>query len=713
MTRSKLLPLSIIFLLPTLAEARGSLDSNQRLDGVTILDRRGANTQTTAAGKLPAPSRDIPMSISVVDRNILERQGALRLDEALQNVPGIYQMGATGGYQQEIAGRGYAYSSSNTFKNGVRFNNSVMPEVTGLEKLEILKGSAAILYGNVAAGGILNLVTKKPQFASGGEVSFRTGSFDFYKPSIDVYGAVAGISWAAYRINSSFEKAGSFRDGVKSDRMYVNPSLLFHAGKKTDILIEGDYLKDNRTLDYGTGSVNYVVADIPRERFLGAEWSYAKLEQQSATITTTHRFNAAWQLRNITGIQDFSSDVFGTTRPNSGTFVQADGKWIRGIQRASVAERYYSSQLDLTGHVKTGKLAHTIVVGADWDAYRTATSAYTTPSKYDSVNIYDLNKYKQRADVPAAILKTVTYAPINRYGVYAQDLISVTKWLKVLAGVRYSRQETGSDVLTVANDSTASTSLSDGAATPRFGIVYQPTSALSFFVSYANSFTLNTGVDINGKALAPSFINQWEAGAKTELLKRILTANLSVYRIVNSNLAQTSLENGNTNANIKELAGEVTSEGVELELQTRSWAGLSLIGGYSYNETKYTASNTYITGSRLRYNPNHTGNLSLYYELPRCLVALRGFNVGAGWYYVGNRVAGRSTRINVNNDAYRLMELPDYSLFDASLGYTHEKLSVRLKLSNVANVLSYNVHDDNSVNPIAPRNWSATLSYKF
>jgi iron complex outermembrane receptor protein len=185
-----------------------------------------------------------------------------------------------------------------------------------------------------------------------------------------------------------------------------------------------------------------------------------------------------------------------------------------------------------------------------------------------------------------------------------------------------------------------------------------------------------------------------------------------VYRISNSNLAQTSLENGNTNANVKELAGEVTSEGAELELQTRSWHGLSMVGAYSYNETKYTASNTYIVGSRLRYNPSHTANLDLYYTF--CVRSpLRGFNIGANWYYVGNRVAGRSTRVQVANDAYQLMEIPDYSQFDVSLGYTHHEISVRLKVSNVADVLSYNIIDVNSFNPFAPSQFGATVSYKF
>ena len=108
--------------------------------------------------------------------------------DVLRNFNGVYLMGTTGGVQQEIAARGFALNSSNTFKNGVRYNNGVSPEMSSLEKVEILKGSAAILYGNVAAGGIINLVTKKPNFQKGGEISMRFDSYKFYKPYLDLYG---------------------------------------------------------------------------------------------------------------------------------------------------------------------------------------------------------------------------------------------------------------------------------------------------------------------------------------------------------------------------------------------------------------------------------------------------------------------------------------------------------------------------------------------
>jgi iron complex outermembrane receptor protein len=290
-----------------------------------------------------------------------------------------------------------------------------------------------------------------------------------------------------------------------------------------------------------------------------------------------------------------------------------------------------------------------------------------------------------------------------------QDLIGITDQVKLLAGARWSYQETRSNVLTYADNKTATTVAYDDAVTPRFGIVFQPITSMSIFASYSNSFTLNTGVDVDGNALPPSFLSQYEAGIKNDLFDGMLSANLTVYQILNSNMAQTSLANGNTNANIKELAGEVTSKGVEVDVMTRPYNGFSLIAGYSYNQTKYTRSNTYIEGSELRYNPHHTANASINYDLDADNW-MNGLSAGASVTYIGDRVAGRSTRLTVQNDVYRLMPIPAYAQVDLSLGYQFDNLALRFKVANLFDALSYYVHDDNSVNPIAPRTFSLTTS---
>jgi len=688
-------------------------ENAQQLKEIQVTATVSNNERVLKIGKAAINPMDLPQSISSVDKEVLERQQSSSLGDAVKNFNGVYVMGTAGGYQEELAGRGFAYTSSNTFKNGIRFNNAAMPEMSSLDRVEVMKGSSAILYGNVAAGGVINLVTKKPTFETGGEISMKAGSYDFYKPSVDVYG-VAGKS-AAYRFNTTYQKANSFRDVVNSDRVYMNPSMLFKVNSKTDILVEGDYLSDKRTADFGVGAINYELIDVPRSRFIGVDWSYYNSEQLSAGITITHRFNKQWQLASTTGYQKFKSDLFANQRPNGNSqFIKTNGDWIRGLQRTKINEDYYITQLDLTHSFQTGSLNHNLLFGADADKYNTSNTAFNPLSRYDTTNVYDPFKFAERKDIPDLTPRLETNSPVNRVGVYVQDLVSITEKIKLLAGIRFSYLETNSNVFTYSTSGTASTSQYDHAFSPRVGVVYQPIHTMSIFGSYANSFTPNTGMDIDGNALPPSTFDQYEAGVKNELFNGLLSANVTLYQIVNSNLAQVSQENGNTNTNIKELAGEVTSKGVEADFMSKDWKGISLIAGYSYNDTRYTKSNTYENGSKLKYNPAHTANASIYYTFRNTPVkCLHGMNAGFGALYIGDRYAGRSTRTNVPNDTYKLIPLPAYTTLEASLGYDVNKLSFRVKVSNIFNALNYNAHDDNSINPIAPRQITGTLTIKL
>jgi iron complex outermembrane receptor protein len=687
-------------------------ESSEQLQEVVVNDTRTLNEKIIDIGKAGIKPMDLPQSLIVIDKALLDNMQMGKLSDVLTNTSGIYIMGTTGGVQEEIAGRGFSYGSTNTFKNGVRFNNGVMPEMSSLERVEILKGSAAILFGNVAAGGVLNLVTKKPSFQNGGEISFRAGSYDFFKPSIDIYGSVNNSKTAAYRINTTYENAGSFRDHVSSERIYFNPSFLIKASKKTEVLLEGDFLKDYRTLDYGTGAVDYEIADVPRDRFLGASWSYYHAKQTSATATITHTLNESWSISAVGSYQGFLNDQFGTTRPNaSGQFVQPDGLWVRGLQRSAADQKYAIVQVNLRGKFNTGSMGHQLLIGADHDQYKNTATAYTyanpaitgnNKNVYDTINIYDLSLYLQRSDIPT-LTSLSTKNPTLRAGVYAQDLISIFEKVKVLAGIRYSYLETGLKGKTY-----------DEAFSPRLGVVYQPLKVMSVFASYANSFNQNTSKDVNNKVLRPSIVDQFELGVKNDLFKGLLSANVTAYKIVNSNLAQSVIPipaDAINQTNPQELAGEVTSKGVEVDIMSKPIRGASFVAGYSYNDTRYGKNSQFVEGSRLRYNPSHTANASVYYTFSNS--TFKNFSVGLTSFYVGERVAGRSTRTTVANDSYKLMPIPNYFLFDLVAGYSLENISIRIKIANILNELSYNVHDDNSVNPIAPRQFSATISYKL
>ncbi len=688
--------------------------SAKELQEVVVNSARIPNERKLTLGKADIAARDLPQAVTVIDKEIMEQQQMLTLGDALMHVNGVYMMGATGGTQQEIGARGYAFNNTNTFKNGILFNNSVMPEMSAAERVEFLKGSAAILLGNVTAGGVLNIVTKKPLFEKGGEMGMRMGSYDFYKPTLDFYGPLGDSKSVAYRVNATYEKERSFRNDVRAERFYINPSFLIMVDDKTTVLVEGDYLTDRRTPDIGVGAIDFKINDIPRNRFLGAAWSYNEAQESSVTVTTTHQFNANWQLRNISGFYNYTADMYGTTRPGDqgGVDMQSNGNWVRGVVRNGSNEDFYQTQFDVTGKLKTGSLKHQLLFGAVIYKDMPHTLTYNPLFMYDSINVFDLSKYPQRTDIPGLSRNTLTRAPVNVLGIYAQDLLSITDKLKLLAGVRFNSQQTVSHIYSFAAQTEAMTKIDAHPFTPRFAIVYQPATALSLFASYSNSFNLNTGVDTSGKALPASFINQYEAGFKSDWFDHLLSFNVTAYKILNSNLAQTSHANGNTNSNIKELEGQVTSKGVEVDISSRPMSGFTIMAGYSYNNTRYTKSNTYKNGSPLQYAPSNTANASVYYGFP-ANHGLKGFSVGLTGFYVGGMQAGKETRITVPNDNRKLIPLPDFTQMDAVLGYHFNKADIRVKLSNLFNTLGYYAHDDESINPIAPREFSATLSCKL
>ena len=224
---------------------------------------------------------------------------------------------------------------------------------------------------------------------------------------------------------------------------------------------------------------------------------------------------------------------------------------------------------------------------------------------------------------------------------------------------------------------------------------------------------MNTGTDKNFKALPHSTIDQYEIGVKNELFKGRLTANITGYSINFGNLAQTDFSNKNVNTNIKELAGSYISKGIEIDI-SGSFKNIRAMAGYSFNETKYTKSNIFDKGTQLRFAPKNTANASLLYTFVNS--KLNGLEIGVQSVYVGKILGGRLRPNNASSSAEiarKPIPVAGFLQFDASVGYTTPTFSIRAKLSNIGNVTSYYVYDDNTVTPIAPRMISTTVSYKF
>ena len=671
---------------------------------------------------------DVPQSIQVIDAEVIGQQQAIRLSEVLKNANGIYVGSARGGAQESFYSRGYDMSANNMFKNGFRYNAGSIPEVAGLDKVEFLKGGSALLYGNVAPGGILNLVTKTPSFKNGGEVTMQAGSYAYYKPSIDFYGPLN--KHIAYRINASYENSESFRDGVKNERLYVNPSFLFNVSAKTQITLQGDYLNANWIPDFGTGVIGKEIVDGPRNTYYGALWSNGETKSASASALVNHDFNKNWKLNFNSSFQSYDRESKGTERIQISPTALPYGTWSRPLGQNKNLEQIFGDQISLQGTFKTGSVKHQIFTGVDFEnSFATAYTYVFTQANYDTVNIFTFDSATQRTDEPNAKNTRIVYTDTNRFGVYAQDLISFTDKIKLLAGLRWSWQESQTETHDLTKNPvivTEGAKKLDNAFSPKVGLVYQPTKDISLFASYSNSFSPNTGTTVDLQPIKPSIIDQYELGIKKDFWKGILSTNITIYQITNSNLAQTAEFKAdgttpNTDTTIKTLSGETKSKGIEIDVTARPFEGMNIIAGYSYNDMRYSKTSglngSFIEGDRLVRTPANTANLSFFYTLQSG--ALKGISFGAIGNYIGDRLGGWNDQIVINsttgaatiND--RDIPMEGYTTIDISTGYNWKKFSILCKLSNITNELNYTAHENYSINPIAPRQVMTSLKYKF
>jgi len=734
-----------------------SLDiSESQLEQVEVVGYNSHNSKTVNVGKAGIIDRDLPQSVQIINEQVIADQQVNRLSDALKNANGVAMGANRGGVNENFYARGYSLGGNNIFKNGARTNNGGSIEASTLESVEILKGSSALLYGGVSGGAVVNLVTKKPKFYYGGEASMRVGSYDFYKPTVDVYGPISNK--VAFRVIGTYEKAGSFRDQVKSKRTYVNPSVLYKISDKTDLNFTFDYLKSDFTPDFGMGTVDgRLNNEVGRNTFMNVPFAFNRTNTSNGQINLNHKFNDSWNLNAIASYQTYDRDYYGSDR------IQANKNGLapRNLTRSKSNEFTANQQLNLTGAVKTGSIKHKILVGADADQSHGNAYAFTIDASknvggvYDSIYVFNPSQTAAhlasgkglRTDMPQADLLTKTTTDIFRYGIFFQDLIEVTEKFKVLAGIRYTYQRTpNSQKYTYATNQSEEIINFDGqknpigakvdkAWSPKFGLIYQPIPSSSVYVTYANNFTSNSGYDVNYQPLAPSIIDQYEAGLKNDFFNGRLSANVAWYRINNNKFAQQLLVlpdgSSNSDGNMKEFSGKTASDGLEVDVTGTLLPGLNIIAGYSYNYMRYTETNpissyttivngqskvTEISGNeenaRLVGTTAHTANGTVFYTIQNGTA--KGLKLGFSAFYTGRRNAGwNNSKINVRDGLNRLISVSPFTTIDFSAGYAYKNWSILGKLSNITNAFNYYIHENYSVNPIPPRSFMATLAYKF
>ncbi len=697
----------------------------ETLKEIVIVIKESPNKRKVSAVRSGLKPMDIPQSMQTIDNEVIVQQQAIRLSEVIKNANGVYVGSARGGAQESFFSRGFDMSANNMFKNGFRYNAGSIPEVASLEKVEFLKGGSALLYGNVAPGGILNLITKTPSFKKGGEVVIQTGSYAFYKPSIDFYGPLTKS--IAYRLNASYENSESFREVVKRERYYINPSFLFNLSPKTQITLQGDIMNDNWTPDFGTILIGKQIFDLGRNKYYGALWSDGNTKTASVSALVNHSLNKNWKLNFNSSFQNYDRESKGTERIQ---ITNPSGTWSRPLGQNKNLEAILGEQFSVQGDFYTGKIKHQTFSGIDYEnSVATANTFVFSPTNYDTINVFSFDSNNQSTTEPNSTNTQKVNTTTNRFGIYTQDLISFTNQFKMLVGIRWSWQEAQAETYKLTVNpvtKTNGTKLKDEAFSPKIGFIYQPDKNMSIFTSYSNSFTPNTGTTTDLKPIEASIIDQYEAGIKKDFWNGIMSTNITIYQITNSNLAQTAEFKAdgvtpNTDTTIKVLNGATKSKGVEIDITAKPFEGMNINAGYSYNDSRYTKTSggngSFIEGDRLVRTPANTANLSFFYTIPTG--KYKGLSFGTIGNYIGERFGGWNDQYVVNattgavtiND--RDIPLTGYTTVDISAGYTWKKWNILCKLSNVTNELNYTVHENYSVNPIAPRQILTSIKYKF
>lgn len=746
----QLLALGLLFATISLsAQTQSESDTlkTRTIEDVNLHKTGNPNKAKPLSTKSNLTMMENPQPVAIVTHEIIEQQQAKQLSDVLQNVNGIYVSSSRGGSQDSFGGRGFSLSANNIFKNGARVNSAVFPEVSGLERVEVLKGANAMLFGNAAAGGIINMITKKPKFNFGGTVGMNVGSWNSYKPTVDVYGPLSKN--IAFRVNGTYENTDSFRDVVHSDKYYFNPSILFNLSDKSQLIVEADYLKNNFTPDFGIGSItqpdgfSYQINDrVDRSTFFGADWQYQNVQQATTTATFNHQFNKKWSLNAVASYQNYTKDYFSTERIQWAYEKDSDRVfWKRPLNRSYNEQNYTSAQVNVNGEFSTGKINHKVLIGGDADYGTTDAYTYYDPSNnatFGTGYLYGANGNPnglvylddsstwESGSMPASEKLSKSRINTRRIGFYAQDFISLTQELKVIAGLRWSYIENMPTIttqfLTNKKTITQNTATSDQAITPKVGLVYMPNDDLSVFATYTNSFAANTGVDAHTfQALSPSLIDQYEVGAKKNFWNNALAVNLSVYQIIYRDYYQAYIDPVTNAAStdprgLKEFAGKMRSRGAELDITGNPTENLSIIGGISYNNSVYRdtpADFGYIEDQRIVGTPSTTFNASVFYKFTNYV---KGLKLGAGVYYVGDRFGGWNDTKATNesrNNVSRTIEVGGYATVSLFAGYDWNRFSIQGKLGNLFDTKSYNVHENYSINPIMPRNFYFTLTYKL
>lgn len=551
------------------------------------------------------PLLDIPQVVNTVSDKVLEDQHATTLDEALYNVANVVQTNTLGGTQDAFTRRGFgANRDGSIMTNGLR---TVLPRSfnAATERVEVLKGPASTLYGILDPGGLINVVTKRPERTFGGSISATSSSFGGGTGQFDVTGPIEGTR-LAYRIIGEYQHEDYWRNFGKEKSSFIAPSLTWF-GDRATVNVSYSHRDYNTPFDRGTIfdlNTGHAV-NVDRKTRFDEPFNVTDGYSDLAQLNAEYRLNDAWTARFD---YSYSQDHYNDNQARVTAYDSATGDLTRRVDAThGSTQKMHTTRADLQGNVVVGGFYNEVLTGIAYENYDLLRTDMIRCKNVKGFNIY--NPVYGTVGTCSTVSDSDSDQRIQQesYAAYVQDALYLTdKWIAV-AGMRYQyyTQYAGK-----GRPFNVNTDSSDQKWTPKLGLVYKLTPTVSLFGNVAQSFMPQSSIASYIGNLPPEESTSYEVGAKFDLLSGI-TANIALFDIHKRNVLYTEAVGDET---VAKTAGKVRSRGVEVDLAGSITDNLSVIASYGYTDAKVLDDPDYA-GKPLPNVPKHTGSLFLSYDI--------------------------------------------------------------------------------------------------
>ncbi len=475
------------------------------------------------------PLMHSPVSAQVVPKAVLQDQQAITLQDALKNVSGV-QPTATGGEYDNFLIRGFS-TEYGLFRNGMRLTNLVY-DLANVERIEVVKGPAAMLYGRIEPGGMINVVTQKPSDTPYYSIQQQFGSYGLYRTVVNATGPLTSDGSLAYRLDLSYRDSDSFRDFVNRERVFVAPSLRWRPTASTEFNLSAEYIHDDYVTDNGIPARGNRVANVPISTFYHQPgFPKDRIEGPMVDFNWSHKLTENWVIKNGFVARfltyRFRSVPIAYFQPLLEDPVNPMVR--RGIYSEDFHRDTYNVFLDLNGKFETWGVKHNVLLGGDYYQLKTTNSGFFGVNAlpvdfFTNVNLFNpvyppmdpalFDTLRRNSPNDFGVIKD------SWFGVYFQDQITLWDKLHILGGGRYDWARLSQGFATTSFNDIVRENLNDDKFSPRVGVVYQPWPWLSLYGNYSESFgAANSGRTISGQPLAPKTASQYEGGDQDGILR--------------------------------------------------------------------------------------------------------------------------------------------------------------------------------------------------